>query len=73
MVWVYRSQPDGVDEMIRYFDDASDARLYKDSVGCGGWIFVAENGTAALFPANYTPSKIMNHQVTRGVSGRLEL
>lgn len=58
--------------MIRYFDEASDARLYKDSIGCGGWIFVADNGTAALFPASYTPSRIMMHHVTRGMSGRLE-
>jgi hypothetical protein len=57
--------------MIRYFDVAADAKLYKDRTCCGGWIFEAENGTAALYPLNYTPSMIFTHATTQGVSGKL--
>jgi hypothetical protein len=57
--------------MIRYFEESSDAKLYKDKTCCGGWIFEDENGTAALFPVRYTPSMVFAHAVTQGVSGRL--
>lgn len=57
--------------MIRYFDAAEDAKMFKRATGCGGWIFLAENGTAALFPLEYTPSRIFTHTITHGVSGKL--
>ena len=57
--------------MIRYFDVASDAKVYKEITCCGGWIFEAENGTAALYPVYYTPSMIFTHTTTQGVNGRL--
>lgn len=57
--------------MILYFDQAVDAKIYKSTKGCGGWIFQADNGTAALFPLNYTPSMIFTHAVTHGQSGKL--
>jgi hypothetical protein len=58
-------------EMIRYFDQSADAKLYKEKTCCGGWIFEAENGTAALFPVRFTPSMVMTHHTTKGLSGRL--
>jgi hypothetical protein len=57
--------------MILYFDIAQDAKLYRDKTGCGGWVFEADNGTAALFPASYTPSSILKHHVTKSLNGRL--
>lgn len=57
--------------MILYFDQADDAKLYKSKTGCGGWIFQADNGTAALFPLKYTPSMIFTHAATHGQSGNL--
>lgn len=57
--------------MIRYFDHAEDAKMFRDMTGCGGWIFHADNGTAALFPFSYTPSRIFKHAITNGVSGKL--
>jgi hypothetical protein len=64
---------DGVEKMeiIRYFDTAIDAKTYKEKTCCGGWIFEAENGTAALFPVRFTPSMIMMHHVTKGLSGKI--
>jgi hypothetical protein len=37
----------------------------------GGWIFAADNGVAVWFPLGATPSPIMRHDSTRGLSGML--
>lgn len=38
----------------------------------GGWIFESECGASAIcFNATYTPTKIITHPATKGLSGRL--
>ncbi|RJX82265.1 hypothetical protein [Pseudomonas sp. LS-2] len=37
----------------------------------GGWIFKAENGQIIWFAMSFTPSKILLHTATAGLSGSL--
>lgn len=37
----------------------------------GGWIFAADNGVAIWFPLAFTASKVMTHDATTGLNGRL--
>jgi predicted mannosyl-3-phosphoglycerate phosphatase (HAD superfamily) len=54
---------------ILYFDSADQAKTYRELNGVGGWIFVCENGTAALYPWTWTPSEVFAD--TDGNSGTL--
>jgi hypothetical protein len=37
----------------------------------GGWIFEADTGEVIWFSTRFTPTPIMLHRVTRGLSGKL--
>ena len=59
-------------ETLRFFTTSQDARTYRHHHGTGGWIFEPDNGgKSVLFPPYITPIGIFNHQITKGVSGRL--
>jgi hypothetical protein len=62
-------------ETFRVFTSVQDARDYRHEHGAGGWIFERgdENEIALviLFPPHMSPTTIMRHPFTRGMSGRL--
>ena len=58
------------------FATVQDARNYRHNHGKGGWIFAADNAPAnkpavILFPPAMTPTAILNHPLTKGLSGKL--
>ena len=62
------------------FDTVQQAQDYRHINGTGGWIFAADNAPAnrhytvpaiILFPPEMTPSQIVNHPFTAGMSGKL--
>ena len=64
------------------FETAGQAMAYRMNHGTGGWIFLPDNGNrngehfsrthnVILFPPDMTPSAIMAHPLTGGMSGRL--
>ena len=65
--------------MFLTFNNSQDARDYRREHGTGGWIFeptriegVAwDNNKCILFPPEYTPTMILNHQFTKSCDGRL--
>ena len=51
---------------IHEFDNIAEATKYRETSGCGGWIYrVNDNGTAILYPWQWTPSMIFNHPTAR--------
>jgi hypothetical protein len=59
-------------ETFRLFDNLQSARDYRYINGTGGWIFEPDNGEKCiLFPPEYPPIAIFNHQLTRGKCGKL--
>jgi hypothetical protein len=50
------------------FKDKDSAEFFRKQTG--GWIFEANNGTWICF-INMTPSQILVHPATKGLSGRL--
>lgn len=55
---------------IREFGNLNDAIDYRKANGTGGYIYhVNDNGTAILFPPDFTPSMIFEHPMAR-LSGR---
>jgi hypothetical protein len=56
--------------LLASFTDIEAARLHREKFG--GWIFVPDSGNGATwFNWQMTPSTIMTHAITRGISGRL--
>ena len=53
------------------FDSHQSAREHRKETGCGGWLFLADDETAVLFPLDMTPSAIMVHPMTAGKCGTL--
>lgn len=54
------------------FQTAQEARDYRRSTGCGGFIFEDEStGHAWIFPPDMTPSAIFLHPITRDRGGVL--
>ncbi|HEP8970319.1 TPA: hypothetical protein VDU83_002657 [Pseudomonas aeruginosa] len=51
------------------FDCADAAMTHRAQAG--GWIFLSANGGEIWFSTRYTPSMIINHHATAGMSGRL--
>lgn len=39
--------------------------------GKGGWVFQTEHGDALWFDLGHTPTAILQHQATHGLSGKL--
>lgn len=58
--------------VYRHFKSKADAMAYRHEHGTGGWIFVPEaEGETILFPPDMTPTAILRHRLTRGLSGEL--
>lgn len=55
--------------MIIVFDTKQEAIDYRKNKGCGGWIFNADC-FSILFSLEYTPTMIINHKITKGISGK---
>ena len=60
----------------RTFETWQEAARYRTEHGTGGFIFVpvtdkALGDESILFPAGMTASKVMLHQLTKGLSGKL--
>jgi hypothetical protein len=54
------------------FTDKQEARDYRRQHGTGGWIFSPDGGGPVyLFPPDMPPTAIMNHRLTKGLSGDL--
>lgn len=53
------------------FDSHQSAREHRNATGCGGWLFLADDGTAVLFPPDMMPSAIMVNPMTSGKCGTL--
>lgn len=51
------------------FESLLDAQAYR--ANHGGWIFVNDRCESFWFAPEYTPTSIMLHRLTRGMSGRL--
>lgn len=51
------------------FDTLADAASHRAQYG--GWIFHATEGVAIWFSPRFTPSSIISHHSTAGLSGKL--
>ena len=54
---------------IAVFQNLLDAAIYRRNHG--GWMFVSHGDTYWFDASEYTPSAIMAHRLTRGLSGEL--
>lgn len=62
------------------FASGKEAREYRHTTGCGGWIFIADDdepsrhyshGRAIIFPPEMPPSAVMMHPICIGRPGIL--
>jgi hypothetical protein len=51
------------------FETLTDAIAYRKNHG--GWIFLTEFNEAFWFNSEYTPTRILLHRLTKGLSGKL--
>jgi hypothetical protein len=59
-------------QTFRTFTTAQEARDYRHEHGTGGWILVPErDAPVVLFPPDMTPTAILRHPFSRGVTGEL--
>lgn len=57
------------DALYTGFEDLDEAASHRAKFG--GWIFHATDGRAIWFDLRFTPSVIITHQATAGLSGKL--
>ncbi|NWC83169.1 hypothetical protein HX798_23180 [Pseudomonas putida] len=57
------------DALYSGFEELSAAVSHRAKFG--GWIFHATDGSAIWFDLRFTPSAIISHQATAGLSGKL--
>lgn len=57
------------DALYSGFDTLDAAASHRSKFG--GWIFLSSDGGAIWFNHRFTPSTIITHQATAGMSGKL--
>ena len=54
---------------IAHFDSLSAAKTWRSQQG--GWLFSSEDGQVIWFNLTFTPSMVIAHKATSGLSGQL--